>query len=324
MPARFFAGKIRDVAIAPGTRFDPYEVGSARTALGLGEVYDARDTDQQRDVAFRVLRVDFAADPDRLQRFEEEAHAAAELAHPNILTVHDVGTDSGAAYVVSEPIDGKTLREALALGALPAPAVAGCAAQIARGLAAAHRKGIVHGDLKPENILVAPDGGVKIIGFGLTAVTQNASALVRGAPLGTPSYMSPEQLRGTAADARSDMFAFGAIVYEMLTGARAFSRDVPIDTMTAVLESDPPPLSVRNIPPALTRIVDLSLKRRPEWRLSAEDVVKALQEFGPQPKSTGAVLAPAASMDVRRFVRVAVLLGAVALAAAGFWLMRAR
>jgi len=362
------------VAIAPGTRFDPYEVGSARTALGLGEVYDARDTDQQRDVAFRVLRVDFAADPARLRRFEEEAHAAAKLAHPNILTVHDVGTDPEAAYVVSEPIDGATLREALEVGGLPVSVVTHNAAQVARGLAAAHGKGIVHGDLKPENILVASDGGVKIIGFGLAAVTQNASELVRGAPLGTLNYMSPEQLRGTAADERSDMFAFGTIVYEMLTGARAFSRDVPIETMTAVLESDPP-LLVPDIPPALARSVALSLKKDPASRLSAEDVVTALREIESQRDEPGAISALATSnaarpatshavghdarhavghdarddvrhdashdarhdarddarhdasrsdsRDGRRFVRVAVMLAVVAIAAAvGFWLMR--
>ena len=313
---------MRDVAIASGTRFGPYEVRSARAVLGLGEVYDARDDDKQRDIAFRVLRTDFTADPDRLRRFEQEAHTAAQLAHPNILTVHDVGTDAEAAYVVSEPIDGETLREVLERGALPVETAARHAAQVARGLAAAHGKGFVHRDLKPENILVAHDGGVKIIGFGLAAVTQNESTLARGAPLGTLSYMSPEQLRGAAVDQRSDMFAFGAIVYEMLTGERAFSRSVPIDTMTAVLESDPPPRRAADIPPALTRIVDLSLKKHPGSRLSAEDVVSVLQDLQSQPGPTGALPVPA-STDRRRFVRGAAVLGAIALAAAvGFWLLR--
>ena len=311
------------MAIAPGTRFDPYEVRSARALLGLGEVYDARDDGRQLDVAFRVMRLDFAADPDRLRRFEQEAHAAAKLAHPNILTVHDVGTDAEAAYVVSDPIDGETLRDVLERVALPVATATRYAAQIARGLAAAHGKGIVHRDLKPENILVAPDGGVKIIGFGLAAVTQSPSTLARGAPLGTLSYMSPEQLRGRSVDKRSDMFAFGTIVHEMLTGACAFSRGASIDTMTAVLESDPPPLSVADVPPALARVVALSLKKDPALRVSAEDVVTALQDLGSPPGPTENVPAPVRSATGTPVVRVAAVLGAIVLAAVvAVWLMR--
>lgn len=314
---------MRAVTMTSGTRLGPYEIGSARDAPGLGEVYDARDHDLERNITFRVLPADFAADPDRLRRFEQEAHAAAELVHPNILTVHDVGTDAQAAYVISEPIDGETLRQVLDRGALPVGTAIPYAVHIARGLAAAHQKGIVHRDLKPENILVTPDGGLKIIGFGLAAVTQSESTLARGLALGTLSYMSPEQVSGAAVDQRSDMFTFGAIVHEMLTGTPAFSGGTPIDTMTAVLEPEPLPLSAADISPVLARIVDLSLKKHPGSRLSADDVVIKLQGFGPQPGPTDVVAVPGTPMNVRRFVRVAAVLGAIALAlAAGFWLLR--
>ena len=188
------------VTFTPGTRLGPYEILSARDLPGLGGVYDARDHDQQRNVAFRVLRADFAANPDRLRRFEQDAHAAAQLANPNILTVHDVGTDAQAAYVVSEPMEGRTLREVLDGGALPIGTAIPYAVQIAQGLAAAHEKGIVHQDLKPENVLIGPGGGVKIVGFGLAAATQSELALGSGVPLGALGYMSPEQVRGEPVD----------------------------------------------------------------------------------------------------------------------------
>ena len=304
-----------------GTRLGPYEIGSAREVPGLGEVYDARDHDLERTVAFRVLRADFVADPDRLQRFVQEARAAAELAHPNILTVHDVGTDEQTAYVVSEPIDGETLRAVLDRGALPVDTVIPYAGHIAQDLAAAHQKGIVHRDLKPENILVTPDGGVKIIGFGLAAVTQSESTFARGLSLGTLSYMSPEQVSGATVNQRSDMFAFGAIVHEMITGVRAFSGGTPIDTMTAVMESDPLPASATGIPSVLARIVDLSLKKHPASRLSAEDVVIGLRDLAPAPAPADVAEVAGTPTNVGRFVRVAAVLGVLALAA-GFWLMR--
>ena len=304
-----------------GTRLGPYEIGSAREVPGLGEVYDARDHDLERTVAFRVLRADFVADPDRQQRFVQEARAAAELAHPNILTVHDVGTDEQTAYVVSEPIDGETLRAVLDRGALPVDTAIPYAGHIAQGLAAAHQKGIVHRDLKPENILVTPDGGVKIIGFGLAAVTQSESTFARGLSLGTLSYMSPEQVSGATVNLRSDMFAFGAIVHEMITGVRAFSGGTPIDTMTAVMESDSLPASATGIPPVLARIVDLSLKKHPASRLSAEDVVIGLRDLAPASAPADVAEVAGTPTNVGRFVRVAAVLGVLALAA-GFWLMR--
>ena len=309
------------MTMTSGTRLGPYEIGSAREVPGLGEVSDARDHDLERTVAFRVLRADFVADPDRLQRFVQEARAAAELAHPNILTVHDVGTDEQTAYVVSEPIDGETLRAVLDRGALPVDTAIPYAGHIAQGLAAAHQKGIVHRDLKPENILVTPDGGVKIIGFGLAAVTQSESTFARGLSLGTLSYMSPEQVSGATVNQRSDMFAFGAIVHEMITGVRAFSGGTPIDTMTAVMESDPLPASATGVPPVLARIVDLSLKKHPASRLSAADVVIGLRDLAPALAPTDVAEVAGTPTNVGRFVRVAAVLGVLALAA-GFWLMR--
>ena len=313
------------MTLAPGTRLGPYKIRAGRDLLGLGEVYTARDHDEQRDVAFRVLRADFAADPDRLRRFEQEARAAALLAHPNILTVHDVGTDAQAAYIISEPIEGRTLRDVLGGGALPVGTAIPYAVQVARGLAAAHEKGVIHRDLTPENILVTPAGGVKVVGFGLAAATQDESALARGVPPASPGYLSPQQVSGRTVDKCSDMFAFGAIVYEMLTGTRAFSGDTPADTMTAVLTLDPPPPLVPDLPPVVARIVELSLKKHPGSRVSADDAVAGLQSFWSQPvavdSAADAAAAPAAPVSTGRFLRIAAALGAVAVVA-GLWLFR--
>ena len=314
------------MTFTPGTRLGPYEIRTGRDLPGLGEVYAARDHDEQRDVAFRVLRADFTAAPGRLRRFEQEARAAALLAHPNILTVHDVGTDAQAAYIISEPIEGRTLREVLGGGALPVGTAIPYAVQIAHGLVAAHEKGVIHRDLTPEHILVTPAGGVKVVGFGLAAATQDESALAGGGPLGTPSYMSPEQVRGGTVDKRSDMFAFGAIVYEMLTGTRAFRGDTPADTLNAVLTSDPPQLLVADLPPVVTRIVELSLKKHPGSRLSADDAVAGLQSFWSQPvvvdvAADTTAAAPAAPVNTGRFLRIAAVVGAVAVVA-GLWLFR--
>ena len=311
------------VTFTPGTRLGPYEILSARDLPGLGEVYDARDHDQQRNIAFRVLRADFAASPDRVRRFEQDAYAAVQLAHPNILTVHDVGTDAQAAYVASEPMEGRTLREVLDGGALPTGTAIPYAVQVAQGLAAAHEKGIVHQDLKPENVLIGSDGSVKIVGFGLAAATQSESAPGRGVPLGEPGYVSPEQVRGDPVDQGSDMFAFGAIFYEMLTGTRAFTGSTPLDTMTAVLQSNPPMPSASDLPPVVTRIVELSLKKSPGSRLSAGDAMIGLQGFWSQPVAPDTGEAPERPRNTGRFVRSAVALGAIALAAlVGPWLLR--
>src|SRR5262245_60519703 len=209
-----------------GDRLGPYEILSPLGAGGMGEVYRARDGRLGRDVAIKVLPAGVAGDPDRLQRFEQEARAAAALNHPNILAVHDIGQHDGVAYIVSELLEGETLRDRLTSGALPVRKAVDCAVQIAHGLAAAHERGIVHRDLKPENVFLTADSRVKILDFGLAKLTQTevsgvgASVLpttpahtLPGVVLGTVGYMAPEQVRGQQADHRSDIFAFGTVLY---------------------------------------------------------------------------------------------------------------
>jgi TolB-like protein/Tfp pilus assembly protein PilF len=282
------------VSLLPGVRLGPYEVLAPLGAGGMGEVYRARDTRLNRDVAIKVLPASFSADPDRLRRFEQEARAASALNHPNILTIHDFGSEGAAPYVVSELLEGETLREKLAGGRLPVRKALDYAAQITRGLAAAHEKGIVHRDLKPENLLVTKDGRVKILDFGLAKLThpeRGAGPLTEvptqtrgtepGVVMGTVGYMSPEQVRGQLADSRSDIFSFGAVLYEMLTGGRAFRGDTAVETMNAILKEDPPEPSrtIADLPPSLDRIVRHCLEKSPEERFqSARDVAFALDE----------------------------------------------
>src|SRR6202171_5496920 len=221
------------MVIAPGTRLGPYEILAPIGAGGMGEVYRAKDPRLGRDVAIKVLPSSFSADPDRLRRFEQEARSAGLLNHPNITAVYDIGTENEAPYVVTELLEGETLRGALAGGKLSARKAVDYALQIAHGLAAAHEKGIVHRDLQPENLFVTKDGRVKILDFGLAKLTHaerdvgpplagvltHTAGTEPGVVMGTASYMSPEQLRGQSADARSDLFSFGGGLYEMLRGA---------------------------------------------------------------------------------------------------------
>lgn len=281
---------------ASGQKIGPYEISSQIGAGGMGEVYRARDPRLGRDVAIKVLPASFSSDTDRLQRFAQEARAAAALNHPNILAIYDIGEDRGAPYIVSELLEGETVRQRLRSGSLSMRRSVDFATQIVRGLAAAHERGIVHRDLKPENIFITNDGRVKILDFGLAKLTSPeeadsyTSATVQvatepGLVMGTVGYMSPEQVRGKAADHRSDLFAFGAILYEMLSGKRAFHGDTPADTMSAILKDDPPELSetARNVPPALERIVRHCLEKNPAQRFqSAGDVafnLEALSEI---------------------------------------------
>ena len=253
----------------------------------MGEVYRAKDPRLGREVAIKVLPASFSSDADRLRRFEQEARAAGILNHPNITAVYDIGTHENAPYVVQELLEGETLRSVLAGGRLQPRKATDYSLQIAHGLAAAHEKGIVHRDLKPENLFVTKDGRVKILDFGLAKLTQKdagpeASSLPTatagtepGVVMGTLGYMSPEQVRGKTADARSDIFSFGAILYEMLAGRRAFHGDSAADTMSAILREEPPDLSVtnQNIPPGLERIVRHCLEKNPEQRFhSAHDL----------------------------------------------------
>jgi serine/threonine protein kinase len=271
-------------------------------AGGMGEVFRARDTRLNRDVAIKVLPKEFAIDPDRLRRFEQESKTLAALNHPNILIIHDAGVQDGTPFLVSELLEGQTLREQLRSGALPVRRATDCALQIAQGLAEAHGKGIIHRDLKPENIFITKDGRVKILDFGIAKLRENPHSTPRirpspadaeaptvvqttepGMVLGTPAYMSPEQVRGEAADHRSDIFAFGCVVHEMLTGTRAFRRDTSVECMSAVLNDEPPDLSANNlaISPLLERVVLRCLEKQADNRFqSARDLAFALENVG--------------------------------------------
>ncbi len=272
------------MALFAGARLGPYEILAALGAGGMGEVYRARDPRLGREVAIKVLPASFSRDPDRLKRFEQEARAAGVLNHPNIMAVYDIGTHEGAPYVVMELLEGETLRGRIAVGPLPQRKAIEYAVQIAHGLAAVHGKGIVHRDLKPENLFVTKDGRVKILDFGLAKLVQQEekgpqtelpTATEPGVVLGTIGYMSPEQVRGQAAETRSDIFSFGAILYEMLSGSRAFSGGSAADTMSAILMKEPPDLSLtdQNITPGLERIIRHCLEKNPEERFhSAHDL----------------------------------------------------
>jgi hypothetical protein len=285
------------MTIQAGSRLGPYEVIAPLGAGGMGEVYRARDPRLAREVAIKVLPGAFLGDADRLRRFEHEAKAAGALAHPNILAVFDVGSDDGMPYVVSELLEGQTLRERLVEATLPTRKALDYAAQIARGLAAAHGKGIVHRDLKPENLFITRDGHVKILDFGLAKLVQPVSpkdersdmptvsrgdqmGTEPGTVLGTMGYMSPEQVRGLPADHRSDIFSLGAVLYEMLSGRRAFRGETAADTMTAILKEDPPelPTTDRALTPAIDRIVRHCLEKSPDERFqSARDLAFDLE-----------------------------------------------
>ncbi len=295
------------MALAAGTRLGPYEILSPLGAGGMGEVYRARDERLGREVAVKILPGSLSRDPDRLRRFEQEARAASALNHPNILTIHDVGERDGVPYVVSELLEGQTLRERLATGALPARKAVEYATQISQGLAAAHEKGIVHRDLKPENVFVTPDGRVKILDFGLAKLASpekpgaaetsapTAPGTEPGVAMGTVGYMSPEQVRGQPADHRSDIFSFGAVLYEMLAGQRPFRGASAVETMNAILKEEPPEPSHgrAEVPPALDRIVRRCLEKSPGERFqSARDLGFALSEAGSSPSVSGASPAP--------------------------------
>lgn len=278
--------------LAAGTKLGPYEVIAPLGAGGMGEVYRARDPRLQRDVAIKILPSYLCHEPDRLRRFEQEARAAGSLNHPNILAVYDVGTHDGSPYLVTELLEGASLRTRLQGGALPPRKATEYAVQTAYGLSAAHDKGIVHRDLKPENIFICRDGRAKILDFGLAKLTtpESSDATVTsmetldqtgsGIVLGTAGYMSPEQIRGEKADSRSDIFSLGVVIYEMLSGQRAFVGQSAADRASAILNSEPPDLrsSGRNISVALDRIVRRCLEKNPQERFeSARDLAFHLE-----------------------------------------------
>jgi serine/threonine protein kinase len=282
--------------ISPNTKFEHYTILSKIGAGGMGEVWRARDTRLGRDVAIKFLPANFAVDIDRLHRFEQEARATSALNHPNILTVFDVGNHDGAAFIVAELLEGEELRDRLNHGQIPLRKAIDYAQQIVNGLAAAHGKGIVHRDLKPENLFITNDERLKILDFGIAKlsaasastnpdISEDATRKVLtnpGVVMGTVGYMSPEQVRGEKADHRSDIFSFGAILHEMLSGRRAFKRETMAETMTAILKEEPEELSASNpnINPALERIVQRCLEKKPERRFhSAHDLSFALESI---------------------------------------------
>jgi serine/threonine protein kinase len=277
--------------LAAGTRIDDYEVLGLLGAGGMGEVYRARDLVLKREVAIKVLPPVVSQDPEKLRRFEQEAQAAAALNHPNILAVYRFGVFQGAPYLVSELLEGETLRQLLQRGRLPSRKIIDYGIQVAHGLAAAHAKGIVHRDLKPENLFVSSDGKIKILDFGLAKLTQRqqdpdgldttvTGSTDPGMVMGTVGYMAPEQVRGGIIDSRADIFAFGAVLYEMLAGKRAFQHPTSAETMTAILNEDPPGISqiVPAIAPGMQRVVHRCLEKKPEQRFqSASDLAFALE-----------------------------------------------
>jgi eukaryotic-like serine/threonine-protein kinase len=276
------------MTLASRTQLGPYEIQSPLGAGGMGEVYRARDTRLGRDVAIKVLPAAFSRDPERLRRFKQEAQVVAALNHPNILAIHDFGEHEGSPYIVTELLEGQTLRGWLGGSAIPSRKATDAAAQVARGLASAHDKGIVHRDLKPENIFVTRDGRVKILDFGLAKLTPEPtpdaatvpSRTEPGVVMGTIGYMSPEQVRGVGADHRSDLFSLGTVLYEMLSGKRAFHGETSVDAASAILHSEPQDLTEmdKGVSPALSRIVGHCLEKSPEARFqSAHDLVFDLE-----------------------------------------------
>jgi hypothetical protein len=292
------------MAPSAGDGLGPYEILGSLGAGGMGEVYRARDPRLGRTVAIKVLPASVSADASRRHRFEHEARTTGLLNHPNILVVYDVGDHEGAPYLVTELLEGETLRERLGVGPIPARKAVDYALQAAHGLAAAHDKGVVHRDLKPENLFLTKDGVVKILDFGLAlheVMTDRGDTrsptLTRetgpGVVLGTVGYMSPEQARGETADHRSDIFSLGAVLYEMLTGRRAFHGDTAVETLNAILKQEPEDLAPElKVPPSLDRVVRHCLEKKREDRFqSARDVAFALETLGSVSQSTAATVA---------------------------------
>ena len=307
-------------ALSAGVKLGNFEIVELLGRGGMGEVWRARDVRLKRDVAIKVLPAGLARDPDRITRFEREARAASALNHPNIVSVHDIGCDNGTYWIASELVRGETLRHMMEAGPLPAPKAIEIAAQVAAGLAAAHAAGLVHRDLKPDNIMVTRDGHVKILDFGLakqrrTAPDSTTADLTdEGVVLGTAGYMSPEQVRGEAADHRSDLFSFGVVLYEMLCGKRAFAGDSSVEVMNAILKEEPTELPA-SVPPALALIVRRCLDKDQERRFqNAADLAFALRPSSPS-------LRPAAAKH-RGWLKWAGLVAAVVAGAALYWFAR--
>jgi eukaryotic-like serine/threonine-protein kinase len=316
--------------LSAGVRLGSYEISGPLGAGGMGVVYRARDTRLSREVAVKVLPAEFASDAGRLKRFEKEARTASALNHPNIVTIYDIGTSDSRSYIAMELVAGKTLRELLFAGPPPVKRSLQIAAQIAEGLAMAHEAGIVHRDLKPENVMVTKEGLVKILDFGLAKLTASESGSGEasqfrtetgtspGVVLGTAGYMSPEQAAGQPVDFRSDQFAFGSILYELVSGKRAFQRKTGVDTLSAILNEEPLPLAELNpqVPAPLLWIVERCLAKAPEERFSAtRDLAHDLETLRDHlSEAVGVRATPVASLR-SRMIRRRVLFAAVAAAA---------
>jgi len=333
------------VALTNGTKLGPYEIVSPLGAGGMGEVYRARDTRLGRDVAVKVLPASLASDRELLWRFEQEARAVGTLDHPNILAIHDLGTHEETPYLVTELLEGQTLRDRMSGSVLPLSKAVDIAVQTANGVAAAHAKGTVHRDLKPENLFITADGRVKILDFGLAKLAeppadagetlamlaaQGAARTQPGSVLGTVGYMSPEQVRGREADSRSDIFSIGAILYEMVTGRRPFTGDSAVETMSAILKEDPPEISAiqKGVPPAVERVIRRCLEKSGEERFqSARDLAFALEAVSGSSSLADFPAPPEAARVARRRNRLIPVAEAVLLLLAGaaaFWLVQGR
>ncbi len=331
--------------LTAGTSLGPYRILGAIGAGGMGEVYRARDTRLERDVALKVIPSEVAGDPERIKRFEQEARAAGALSHPNVCAIYDVGTHEGSPFVVMELLQGVTLLEKLGAGPIPVRKALEYAAQAAHGLAAAHEKGIVHRDLKPANLFLTKDGRVKVLDFGLAKLTRpdvvapggetarSIAGTETGAVLGTVGYMSPEQVRGDPVDGRSDLFSLGVILYELLTGKRAFHGATYVETLHAILNADPVPLSAtgsgRAFPPALELMVRRCLEKSPEQRFqSARDLAFDLENVSGSAVGAPVVTTPGAARARRRrligLVAGACLVTAILGVAGAFALIQAK
>src|SRR5581483_8754174 len=321
------------MVLASGTKLGPYEIQSSLGAGGMGEVYRARDTRLERTVALKILPAAFSSDADRLARFHYEARILSTLNHPNVLAIYDVGEHDGVRYLVSEFLEGQTLRDKLSAGALSRWRLVEYALEIAKGLAAAHEKGIVHRDLKPENVFITRDDHVKVLDFGLakqaaergadqSATMTGPTPTTPGTVMGTVGYMSPEQVRGQPLDHRSDIFSFGAVLFEMASGKRAFRGDSSVETMNAILKEDVPELSVSGAQasPGLERIIRRCLEKKPERRFqSASDLAFALEALSGTSSSAQVAAAQKAPMRRSPLTWTAAALCIVGLLALAAW-----
>jgi len=317
--------------LSSGTKLGPYEIQSPLGAGGMGEVYRARDSRLERTVAIKILPESFSSDPGRLERFQHEARLLSTLNHPNVLAIYDVGAQDGLHYLVSEFLDGRSLRQVLADGPIQRRKVVGYALQICKGLAAAHDKGIIHRDLKPDNIFITQDDRVKVLDFGLakqvSAAAEGVTATLGvpttpGTVMGTVGYMSPEQVRGQQIDHRSDIFSFGAVLFEMMSGKRAFHGESSVETMNAILKEDVPEVSVSSTQPSpgLDRIMRRCLEKKPEQRFqSASDLAFALEALNAGSSTSEAVLTPVPTTKKPRLPVISAAFVVAVLAAAGAW-----